>query len=268
MFARRARRARARPRARRPPRARRRLREGRVRGRRGHRRLRVAPPCGRHVAGATTWAHSRRSTSSWPASATLGASTRDAPADVVWVCRVSADELRPTARRLEAGVEVLPRAAWPSYATGSGDLGRPRPETFMNESGRSVAALRVRFFEARPGGAARRPRRGRLRPRPARAGATGGLTLKAWGRAQRGCGRSRASSGTPDFLRLRVGVGRPSHERGDFAQPLADYVLSDFQPADDGGDDRAARAADAVEVILRDCGSSRGGRGLQRRYNW
>ena len=34
--------------------------------------------------------------------------------------------------------------------------------------------------------------------------------------------------GTPEFLRLRVGVGRP--ERGD-PRPLADYVLSDFEPA-------------------------------------
>ena len=36
---------------------------------------------------------------------------------------------------------------------------------------------------------------------------------------------------TPDFMRLRVGVGRP--ERGD-RRPVADYVLSDFEPADDG----------------------------------
>ena len=35
---------------------------------------------------------------------------------------------------------------------------------------------------------------------------------------------------TPDFLRLRIGVGRP--ERGD-PRPLADYVLSDFGPDDD-----------------------------------
>jgi len=35
---------------------------------------------------------------------------------------------------------------------------------------------------------------------------------------------------TQDFLRLRIGVGRP--ERGD-PRPLADYVLSDFEPHDD-----------------------------------
>jgi PTH1 family peptidyl-tRNA hydrolase len=50
---------------------------------------------------------------------------------------------------------------------------------------------------------------------------------------------------TPDFLRLRVGVGRP--ERGD-PRPLADYVLSNFEPKDDA-DTLVARAADAVEQL-------------------
>jgi PTH1 family peptidyl-tRNA hydrolase len=50
---------------------------------------------------------------------------------------------------------------------------------------------------------------------------------------------------TQDFLRLRVGVGRPP--RGD-PRPLADYVLSDFEPADDA-EAIIARAADAVETL-------------------
>jgi PTH1 family peptidyl-tRNA hydrolase len=50
---------------------------------------------------------------------------------------------------------------------------------------------------------------------------------------------------THDFLRLRVGVGRP--ERGD-PRPLADYVLSDFQPHDDA-EALVAKAADAVERL-------------------
>ena len=44
--------------------------------------------------------------------------------------------------------------------------------------------------------------------------------------------------GTPDFLRLRIGVGRP--ERGD-PRPLADWVLADFEPHDDAGRARRAR---------------------------
>ena len=51
--------------------------------------------------------------------------------------------------------------------------------------------------------------------------------------------------GTPDFLRLRIGVGRPG--RGD-PRPLADYVLSNFEPHDDP--ERLDRgAADAVELL-------------------
>ena len=57
-----------------------------------------------------------------------------------------------------------------------------------------------------------------------------------------------AQLGTPDFLRLRVGVGRP--ERGD-PRPLSDYVLSDFT-AEDDAEAIVARAADAVEAVVRD----------------
>ncbi|MEP6812351.1 MAG: aminoacyl-tRNA hydrolase, partial [Actinomycetota bacterium] len=53
---------------------------------------------------------------------------------------------------------------------------------------------------------------------------------------------------TPDFMRLRIGVGRP--ERGD-PRPLADYVLSDFTPHDDA-EALIARAADAVETLETD----------------
>jgi peptidyl-tRNA hydrolase, PTH1 family len=51
--------------------------------------------------------------------------------------------------------------------------------------------------------------------------------------------------GTQDFLRLRIGVGRP--ERGD-RRKLADYVLSDFEPHDDA-ESIIARAAEAVETL-------------------
>ena len=50
---------------------------------------------------------------------------------------------------------------------------------------------------------------------------------------------------TPEFMRLRVGVGRP--ERGD-PRPLADWVLSDFEPHDDA-DALVSHAADAVETL-------------------
>src|ERR1700722_11973829 len=49
----------------------------------------------------------------------------------------------------------------------------------------------------------------------------------------------------PDFLRRRVGVGRPG--RGD-QRPLADYVLADFEPHEDAAA-LVGRAADAVETL-------------------
>ena len=59
--------------------------------------------------------------------------------------------------------------------------------------------------------------------------------------------RSIASRvGSQDFLRLRIGVGRP--ERGD-PRPVADYVLSPFAPEDDA-EAIVTRAADAVEALV------------------
>ena len=116
-----------------------------------------------------------------------------------------------------------------------------KPETFMNESGRSIAAA-ARFYKV--------PtesvlvihdevdlERGRLQ---ARAG--GGLA------GHNGLRSISQMLGGPDFLRLRVGVGRP--ERGD-PSDVADYVLSPFDPHDDP-DALVRRAADAVEVMVRD----------------
>ena len=113
-----------------------------------------------------------------------------------------------------------------------------KPETFMNESGRSVGAA-ARFFKLEPDAVLVVHdeidlERGRLQ---ARLG--GGLA------GHNGLRSVAAHLRTPDFLRLRVGVGRPG--RGDPRRP-ADYVLSNFEPEDDP-DSLVARAADAVETL-------------------
>ena len=64
--------------------------------------------------------------------------------------------------------------------------------------------------------------------------------------------------GGPDFLRLRVGVGRPG--RGD-PRDVADFVLSGFAPEEDAGE-LVARAADVVESLASD-----GLEETQRRFN-
>ncbi|HSQ67101.1 MAG TPA: aminoacyl-tRNA hydrolase [Polyangiaceae bacterium] len=54
--------------------------------------------------------------------------------------------------------------------------------------------------------------------------------------------------GTPDFLRVRVGIGRPPP---DFRGEVADYVLSDFDSSDRAElPDVLARAAEAVRLIV------------------
>jgi len=113
------------------------------------------------------------------------------------------------------------------------------PETYMNESGRSISAA-ARFFKV----AAQNVLVvhddvdldvGRLQ---ARLG--GGLA------GHNGLRSIAQALGTPEFLRLRIGVGRPG--RGDH-RSVADYVLSPFQPEDDV-DGMVTRAADAVEALV------------------
>src|SRR5918911_4790057 len=125
------------------------------------------------------------------------------------------------------------------------------PETYMNDSGRSVGAA-ARFFKTPPEHVLLVHddvdlAEGRLQ---ARLG--GGLA------GHNGLRSIARTLGTNDFLRLRIGVGRP--ERGD-PRPVADYVLSPFPPELDV-DALVARAADAVETIASD-----GLEATQQRFN-
>ena len=113
-----------------------------------------------------------------------------------------------------------------------------KPETFMNESGRSVGAA-MRFFKLEPDAVLVVHDDGDLE--------RGRLQLRLGGGLGGHNGlRSIASHlKTQDFLRLRLGVGRPG--RGD-PRPLADYVLSDFEPHDDV-ESLVWNAAQAVEKL-------------------
>jgi peptidyl-tRNA hydrolase, PTH1 family len=64
--------------------------------------------------------------------------------------------------------------------------------------------------------------------------------------------------GSQDFLRLRIGVGRPG--RGN-RRSVADHVLARFEP-DEDVDALVARSADAVETLARE-----GLEQTQSRYN-
>ena len=126
-----------------------------------------------------------------------------------------------------------------------------KPDTYMNDSGRSVQPA-VAFYKS--------PLEtllvvhdevdldiGRLQVRLG-----GGLA------GHNGLRSIAGRLGSPEFLRLRLGVGRPG--RGD-PRDVADYVLAPFEPEDDS-EALISRAADAVEALV-DVGLEE----TQRRFN-
>jgi len=113
-----------------------------------------------------------------------------------------------------------------------------KPETFMNESGRAVGAA-ARFFKLEPDAILVVHDEIDLEPGRLQARSGGGLA------GHNGLRSIAAHLKTSDFLRLRVGVGRPG--RGDPRRP-ADYVLSNFT-AEEDADTLVARAADAIEKL-------------------
>ncbi len=126
-----------------------------------------------------------------------------------------------------------------------------KPDTFMNESGRSVQPA-VAFYKAPLDGVLVVHDEvdldhGRLQVRLG-----GGLA------GHNGLRSLAGRLGSPEFLRLRVGVGRPG--RGD-PRAVADFVLAAFAPEDDAPA-LVGRAADAVESILE-----RGLEETQQRFN-
>lgn len=116
-----------------------------------------------------------------------------------------------------------------------------KPETYMNLSGSSVAAA-ARFFKVSPGSIAVIHDEVDLEPGRLQVRLGGGLA------GHNGLRSIRQVLGSPDFLRVRVGVGRPG--RGD-RRPVADYVLSPFEVDEDPAE-LVLRSADAVEALARE----------------
>jgi PTH1 family peptidyl-tRNA hydrolase len=116
-----------------------------------------------------------------------------------------------------------------------------KPETYMNESGRSVGAA-ARFFKTPAESLLVVHDDVDLEPDRLQARRGGGLA------GHNGLRSLAQHFGTQDFLRLRIGIGRPG--RGD-PRPVKDWVLSPFAPEDDP-EALVSRAADAVETIVRE----------------
>jgi PTH1 family peptidyl-tRNA hydrolase len=116
-----------------------------------------------------------------------------------------------------------------------------KPQTYVNESGRSVGSA-VRFFKVDPETLLVVHDEVDLEPGRLQVRLGGGFA------GHNGLRSVAQLLGTGDFARLRIGVGRP--ERGD-PRPVADFVLSPFAP-DVDVEGLVARAADAVETIARE----------------
>jgi PTH1 family peptidyl-tRNA hydrolase len=135
--------------------------------------------------------------------------------------------------------------------TGEAKLALLKPETYMNESGASIQSAAA-FYKLPPGQVLVVHDDVDLETARLQARLGGGLA------GHNGLRSIAQRLGSQEFLRLRVGVGRPG--RGD-PRPVADYVLSAFA-AEDDAEAIVARAADAVECLVAE-----GLEETQRRFN-
>lgn len=134
---------------------------------------------------------------------------------------------------------------------GEARLALLKPETYMNLSGGPVGAA-ARFFKVEPEALVVVHDDVDLEPGRLQVRLGGGLA------GHNGLRSIAQALGTQEFLRVRVGVGRPG--RGD-RRAVADFVLSRFEP-EENGEALIARAADAVEVL-----ATEGLDAAQRRFN-
>jgi peptidyl-tRNA hydrolase, PTH1 family len=115
-----------------------------------------------------------------------------------------------------------------------------KPETYMNESGQSVRAA-LTFFKLTP--------RDVLAVHDELDLPFGEVRLKVGGgeAGHNGLRSLTAHLGTPDYGRVRVGIGRPPPE---FRGRGADFVLEAFAPPERADlDNVISRAADAVTLV-------------------
>ena len=134
---------------------------------------------------------------------------------------------------------------------GEARLALLKPETYMNLSGGPVGAA-ARFFKVTPEALVVVHDDVDLEPGRLQVRLGGGLA------GHNGLRSIAQALGTQEFLRVRIGVGRPG--RGD-RRDVADFVLSRFEP-EENGEALIAQAADAVEVL-----AAEGLDAAQRRFN-
>ncbi len=124
-----------------------------------------------------------------------------------WLVDQFADKLK---------ANLAPQGKFFGRTARAGDLWLLQPTTFMNRSGQSVAAL-ANFYKIAPGEILVVHDDLDLPP--------GGIRLKQGGGngGHNGLKDIQARLGTPDFWRLRLGIGHPRELN--LAQQVADFVL-------------------------------------------
>lgn len=134
-------------------------------------------------------------------------------------------------------VTLAPQGKFLGIAGRAGDLWLLQPTTFMNRSGQSVGAL-ARFYKIAPDEILVVHDELDLPP--------GGIRVKQGGGngGHNGLKDIQSALSTPDFWRLRLGIGHPRTLK--LAQEVADFVLhrprSDEQAEIDTAIDRCLRA--------------------------
>lgn len=137
----------------------------------------------------------------------------------------------------ELKVSLVPQSKFLGLAVRLGEVWLLQPTTYMNRSGQSVAAL-ARFYKIEPAEVLVVHDELDLLP--------GGIRIKQGGGAggHNGIKDIQSQLGTPDFWRLRLGIGHPRSLN--LAQDVADYVLhrprADEQEAIDRALDRCLLA--------------------------
>jgi len=154
------------------------------------------------------------------------------------VGQMAAEEL---ARRLGGSWRGKFKGRIAEVRDGDERIGLLEPETYMNDSGRSVAEA-LRFFKLPPEQLLVLHDELDLELGDVRAKRGGGLA------GHNGLRSLADNLGTQDFLRVRVGIGRP--ERGD-RRPIADWVLQPFAAGTDV-DGLVKDAADCAQDVIRD----------------
>ncbi|HEY5085408.1 MAG TPA: aminoacyl-tRNA hydrolase [Rhizomicrobium sp.] len=140
------------------------------------------------------------------------------------------------------GATFAAEARFAGQVAKAGDVRVAKPSTYMNLSGRCVAAL-ARFYDYAPGEILVVHDELDLKPGEAKMKLGGGVA------GHNGLRDIQAQLGTPDFWRLRLGISHP-RDTEQALRPVVDYVLgvpsADERRAIDSAIDRALDAWPAM----------------------